>query len=657
MNDGTIEPGTTSTLGSISAPDLLAILGGAAPGAPGGTGLVRSDIANRGSITVHGGSHGAGGGQLDISASLANAGSLDITGGLGSASIFASGGSGGTLTNAGVLGNTGRLLVGGGLGGGNATHSGVGGQGGALRNSGSFSNGSTLVIGGGHGGVGTASGGGAGGTLDNTGTLTNTGRIILDGGLGGRGNSASGGAGATLGDNGVMLNTGDIFVTGGSGGQARNGSAGAGSGGLLTVSGSLDNEGFINLQAGVLGAQNNHAHPSGGALSVTGTLTNAGAIVANSTGLDAAREGDQISVSGLFIDTGVLEMLTDRRHNPQGGGGTLAVEQGGTFLIQAGGSLESEGAIINHGLFAIRQGDLSTSGTIANSGIMHLGSGSRLINDGLFNNTGALRLAGAHIGGDGGFLSSGLITGTGTLATSSFTNDGTVSVSAGRLVLESASGTSGKGAFAVGAEGTLVLIGSIGNGQTVQLGAADARLQVSAQGAGVLVTLADTNAGTMDVLGGGAATLNAADTNLVVHLHTATDLTLSRMQFVAGVGSTGDDSITALASRQMLTGGLGTDTLTGAAATGDLFRDTAAGLNGDTIVNFAGTDAIDITDIAPGKGLALGYEQNGASGLLSVSDGGASTSITLAGSFTADMFTTTGDGRGGVLVQLAGASS
>ena len=53
----------------------------------------------------------------------------------------------------------------------------------------------------------------------------------------------------------------------------------------------------------------------------------------------------------------------------------------------------------------------------------------------------------------------------------------------------------------------------------------------------------------------------------------------------------------------MLTGGVqGADSLTGGAAT-DTFRDTAAGLNGNTITDFAAGDRIVITDATLRPGL------------------------------------------------------
>ena len=290
--------------------------------------------------------------------------------------------------------------------------------------------------------------------------------------------------------------------------------------------------------------------------------------------------------------------------------------------------------------------------TVAAAGRLQIGAAGTLANAGTISNDGTVRLLGGGIGGAGTVINNGRMAGAGVIQAGTFTNAGVVVAIGGRLAVSGEIGSgAGAGTFVVQHGATLSLDGGIAGNEYVALAGPDARLQVSAATAGVRVI--SPQGGGMDVLGGGTATLNAQDTNLFVKLAEATNLTLSTMRFVTAMGSSGNDQITALASAQVLTGGLGTDTLTGAAATGDLFRDTAAGLNGDTLVNFAGTDVIDVTDIAAG-GVSLGYQQNGATGTLSVSNGGTSTSITLAGSFTSDQFKAGSDGSGGVAIHLQG---
>jgi hypothetical protein len=61
-------------------------------------------------------------------------------------------------------------------------------------------------------------------------------------------------------------------------------------------------------------------------------------------------------------------------------------------------------------------------------------------------------------------------------------------------------------------------------------------------------------------------------------------------------GGDGNDIIDGGSGNDILTGGLGSDTLTGATGT-DVFRDTAAGLNGDHITDLLPGDSIVITDL------------------------------------------------------------
>ncbi len=171
-----------------------------------------------------------------------------------------------------------------------------------------------------------------------------------------------------------------------------------------------------------------------------------------------------------------------------------------------------------------------------------------------------------------------------------------------------------------------------------------AKLDLTATGA-----LANT--GTLDI-GGGNAVLNAADSNPTVKLEHATDLTLGAMSFITAIGSDGSDTIAPGGAGQTLTGGLGHDTLIGSAAVGDTFRDTALGLNGDVIGDFAGTEALDITDIAAGSGLSPTYAQHGDSRKLTLAHGSAGAAISLLGTYASGDFATAGDGHGGVAVTL-----
>ena len=79
------------------------------------------------------------------------------------------------------------------------------------------------------------------------------------------------------------------------------------------------------------------------------------------------------------------------------------------------------------------------------------------------------------------------------------------------------------------------------------------------------------------------------------------NLSISRGVIIENaIGGSGADTLIGNAVSNVLTGGLGYDILVGGAQL-DTFRDTAAGLNGDTITDFARGELIVITDAAPGQ--------------------------------------------------------
>ena len=154
--------------------------------------------------------------------------------------------------------------------------------------------------------------------------------------------------------------------------------------------------------------------------------------------------------------------------------------------------------------------------------------------------------------------------------------------------------------------------------------------------------------------GGGAITLNAADTGVTaVTLGAATSAYTFTAIAQAGLtikdASTTADTIIAGGTRQTLTGGAaGQLTMVGAATGGDTFRDTAALFNGDTIKGFTSPgDIIDVTDLNAAT-LTATFTENaaGTAGKLALSDGVHSTSITLFGQFMAAGFSGTAAAAG-----------
>jgi Ca2+-binding RTX toxin-like protein len=226
----------------------------------------------------------------------------------------------------------------------------------------------------------------------------------------------------------------------------------------------------------------------------------------------------------------------------------------------------------------------------------------------------------------------------------------------------------GSGNVVVGGNGNNIITGGIGknwvnlgNGndrvtlgsaaEMVNGGGGTALVQAATGTAGALIN-GSSGATTLEITNGGAATLNAATTDVTVRLDAATNLKLSKMGFVAAIGSAGNDTITAEAANQTLTGGAGADTLIGYSAFGDDFSDTSAGLNGDTITRFGGSDVIDLTDLTATKAKPLAYVGTKTFGVLTATDGTHTAKIHFAGSYTAANFQLDSDSLGGSLISF-----
>jgi hypothetical protein len=94
-------------------------------------------------------------------------------------------------------------------------------------------------------------------------------------------------------------------------------------------------------------------------------------------------------------------------------------------------------------------------------------------------------------------------------------------------------------------------------------------------------------------------------------------------------GGAGRDSINGMAGNDTLIGGLGTDTMTGGEG-GDTFRDTAAGLNSDTITDFGVGDTIVNSDVNLAS-FTFSLSEN----MLAFSGGSLSFGATVSGTFIA----------------------
>ena len=86
---------------------------------------------------------------------------------------------------------------------------------------------------------------------------------------------------------------------------------------------------------------------------------------------------------------------------------------------------------------------------------------------------------------------------------------------------------------------------------------------------------------------------------------------------------------------------------------GDTFLDAAAGLNGDTIANFGGSDVIDLNNLNSSSAVAS-YNGSSTAGQLDLTDGTNTAAISLvSGSgLGSSAFTLSNDNHGGTLITL-----
>ena len=93
------------------------------------------------------------------------------------------------------------------------------------------------------------------------------------------------------------------------------------------------------------------------------------------------------------------------------------------------------------------------------------------------------------------------------------------------------------------------------------------------------------------------------------------------------------DTIQAGASYQTLTGGAGTDTLIGFSGGSDMFRDTAANLNGDAISGFVASDKINFTNLVFAAATVTAAV-SGANTKVMVASGPTKSTFTMAGTWS-----------------------
>lgn len=166
-------------------------------------------------------------------------------------------------------------------------------------------------------------------------------------------------------------------------------------------------------------------------------------------------------------------------------------------------------------------------------------------------------------------------------------------------------------------------------------------VDASTLNAGVLISNV-SSASVLEITNGGTATLNGGDTGLTVDLDKAAHLNLGGLGFITAVGEASGAIITAGGANQTLSSAVGGDSLIGYTGFGDNFSGTLAGMSGDKITNFGGSDVLHLTNLASVTGETMVSHANNT--VLTLSGAAGSTTITFLGAYTASDFVITSSG-------------
>ena len=199
----------------------------------------------------------------------------------------------------------------------------------------------------------------------------------------------------------------------------------------------------------------------------------------------------------------------------------------------------------------------------------------------------------------------------------------------------------------LGAGSDIMVLG--GTGELVN-DAGSALVEATTALAGALVN--GSGKTTLEITNGGTATLNADDDKLIVKLTSATNLTLSTMSFIPAEGSTGTDTIAAMAQGQTLMPGGGAATLIGYSGFGDTFAAITAHLKGTMIEMFGGSELIDLTNLNSATTEPLAYNGSSSAGTLTVTDGTRTANIHFTGDYSPSSFHLATDNHTGLLISF-----
>ena len=419
--------------------------------------------------------------------------------------------------------------------------------------------------------------------------------------------------------------------------------------------------------------------PSGlNAVSITGGIGDA---FTNITGTGSASQlsiAQDVAVWGTVTVAGTLSVVaspsTGSELDVDGGAAVtaaaLTIAAGTTLEVAQGSTISASGAILNGGFLLATSNSRAQFGSLTENGASYLYPSTIAVDDSASIEVGSV--GGAALGAltiDAGQTSavSGTIDGNVVL-------NGTLAVEAGTTLAIDVSdpfGTpqsiSGSGKLAIsensqlrlgvadsaaiqfaGPAGTLILsavptatISGFTSGDIIQLSPGLATgvtySQTSPSTAKLTLTKGITQVGTLSLAGNYAGSLFHmrldASANAFISLQT---IGVVPTQPATIAGTSGNDTLIATANNQTLSGLGGIDNVNGGSFSGVVFKDSSAGLNGDTLSSFVPSDTIDLTDMRLATA-AVSYTPGisnpnslPAPGTLVVSDGTRTATIALA---------------------------
>jgi filamentous hemagglutinin len=401
--------------------------------------------------------------------------------------------------------------------------------------------------------------------------------------------------------------------------------------GMVTLSASadLDLDGGANLSGGSLNLSNAASLEVGGA----STLTIAGS-AALTAGFLAAIDGSTVRLGGLVanaLNQG-YPVVAD----------TIAVDDNASIEVGSTGGAAAGAITIDAGLTTAVTGTID--GNLIVNGILAVSARAALAID-----------TSDPFGTAQGISGSGtVVISENSLLTLGVADSATIGFAgpAGTLVLSALPG----GTIAGFAAGDIIEI--TGGGTAVatgltytQPGATLARLTLTKGGHSVgTLTLSGNYAGSLFHLG-----VDTGGDSFI----TLQTVGTAPVQPSVIIGTAGYDVLTATANNQTLTGLGGNDSLSAATFSGIDFKDTSADLTGSTILSFAASDIIDLTDIRPATASVTYAPGTTGQPALIVTDGTRTATIGIGfnNGLQPGFFTTAGDNGTGTDVTFLAANT